>query len=69
MSVPSIIARALFPRVKRRARTGDPLSIGLVVLWMLYRYFKSQSSKSGYSTKLLPGESITISNISKSVKK
>lgn len=68
MSVPSIVAKALFPRVKRRARAGDPLSIGLIVLWMLYRYFKRQSSKSGYSTKLLPGETITVSNISKTAK-
>lgn len=68
MSVPSIVARGLFPRVKRRARAGDPLSIGLIVLWMLYRFFKRQSARSEYSTRLLPGETITISNISKSAK-
>lgn len=69
MALFSLISGAIFPRIKRRARAGDPLSVGLIVLWMLYRFFKKQSSKSGYSTKLLPGETITISNVPRVPKK
>ncbi|MDA8270697.1 MAG: hypothetical protein M0Z39_04735 [Actinomycetota bacterium] len=52
-----------------RAKSGDPISVGLVVLYFLYRFSKRRSSGRTYVTKLLPGQTISISNIPRIPKK
>ncbi len=46
-----------------RAKSGDPASIGLVALYFLFRYAKKRSAGKAYVTKLLPGQTISITNI------
>jgi hypothetical protein len=64
-----LIPKRILNGIKSRARSGDPLSVGLIVLWMLYKYSKKRSAKTGYATKLLPGETVTITNLAKGSKK
>ncbi|TAN25096.1 MAG: hypothetical protein EPN30_05440 [Actinomycetota bacterium] len=52
-------------RLITRAKGGDPLSIGLVVLFVLFRFAKKRSVGKAFVTKLLPGETLIISNIPK----
>lgn len=56
-------------KIVDRAKSGDPFSIGLVALFLLFRLAKRRSAGKSYTTKLLPGQTITISNIPKSSKK
>lgn len=52
-----------------KAKSGDPLSIGIVAVYFLFRYAKKRSGRRAYVTKLLPGQTITISNIPKTPEK
>lgn len=64
-----LLPKRILKGIKSRARAGDPLSIGLIALWMLYKYSKKRSANAGYSTKLLPGQTLTITNLAKESKK
>ena len=52
-----------------RAKSGDPLSIGLILLYIVYRMAKRRSSGKAYVAKLLPGQTISISNLPKESKR
>lgn len=69
MLISLLLPKRIVQGLKRRARAGDPLSVGLIALWMLYRLSKKRSAKAGYSTKLLPGQTLTITNLAKESKK
>ena len=50
-------------RLVARAKSGDPLSIGLVALFLLFRFAKKRSAGKVFATKLPPGGTITISSL------
>ncbi len=56
-------------RLVSKAKSGDPLSIGIVAIYLLFRYAKKRSGQRAYVTKLLPGQTITISNMPKTPEK
>ncbi len=56
-------------RLISKAKGGDPLSIGIVAIYFLFRIAKKRSGRKPFVTKLLPGETITISNMPKVTEK
>lgn len=46
-----------------RALSGDPLSIGLLLLYFGFRFLKKRSGRLEYKTQVLPGQTVIVSNV------